>query len=307
MAVTGAQAEIDALIDLRLRAGELRSLRSRRSRAPLTGAHGSRFRGRGVDYQESRAYAPGDDIRNMDWRLTARSGKPFTKVFEEERERPVLLMLDTNPGMYFGSRVRFKSVQAAQLGALLAWHTVAVGDRVGVHAFGGDHSDLRPRGGRPGALRAIRSLAACTAQAEPGTAESLSAGLERARRIARPGTRVVLLTDGASWDERAEGLIARLRRHCDMAMCLISDTLERTPPPPGRYRLEDGTHRVELDMGRTAVRDRWLSHFSAIHERAVSAAGRCGMPWVEVDAAEDPVAPLRRLLAGVERTLRHVA
>ncbi|HRQ63781.1 MAG TPA: DUF58 domain-containing protein [Xanthomonadaceae bacterium] len=303
----GSLADLDALIGLRLRTGELRSARSRRARAPVTGMHGSRFRGRGVDYQESRAYAPGDDIRNMDWRLTARSGRPFTKLFEEERERPVLLMLDTNPCMRFGTRIRFKSVQAAQLGALLAWHTVEAGDRIGFLAFGSDRSDLRPRGGRPGALRSLRALADSSAPAQSLPEESLSQGLDRARRIARPGTRIVLLTDGASWDARSEGLIARLRQHCDFALCLISDTLERTPPPPGLYRLGDGEHQVELDLGRAAVRENWLAHFSGIHQRVVDVAARCGVPWVDVDAAEDPVTPLRRLLAGVERNLRKVA
>lgn len=304
MTARGPIAEIDVLIELRLRAGELRAARSRRARAPLVGVHGSRFRGRGVDYQESRAYAPGDDIRNMDWRLTARSGKPFTKLFEEERERPVLLIVDTNESMRFGSRIRFKSVQAAQVGALMAWHTVNAGDRIGLLAFGCDRSDLRPRGGRPGALRAIRALSHSTRIGSPLDAETLSQGLDRVRRIARPGSRLVLISDGASWDDRTEGLIGRLRQHCDVALCLLSDTLERSAPPPGRYRIGNGVEQIELDLGRTAVRDRWMAHFAAIHARVVEAAGRCGVTWVDVDAAEDPLPPLRRLMAGVERNLR---
>jgi uncharacterized protein (DUF58 family) len=307
MEARGPTAELDALIGLRLRAGELRANRSRRARAPLVGSHGSRFRGRGVDYQESRAYAPGDDIRNMDWRLTARSGKPYTKLFEEERERPLLLVVDTNPSMRFGTRIRFKSVQAAQLGALLAWHTVSAGDRIGLVGFGSDRSDIRPRGGRPGALRTIRALAAGSQPPSLAEAETLSSGLERVRRIARPGSRLLLLTDGASWDEAAEGLLSRLGQHCDIALCLISDTLERTAPPPGRYRLGDAEQQFELDLASGQVRERWLAHFAARHDQVVAAAGRRGLPWIEVDAAEDPLPPLRRLLAGVERNLRKAA
>jgi uncharacterized protein (DUF58 family) len=301
MLLRGAHAGIDDLIALRLRAGELRAARARRARAPLSGSHASRFRGRGVDYQESRAYAPGDDIRNMDWRLTARSGRPFTKLFQEERERPLLLLLDANPSMRFGTRIRFKSVQAAQLGALLAWRTVAEGDRIGLLAFGSDRSDIRPRGGRRGALGVIRALAAATSP-DPGlAAEPLANALERVRRIAHPGTRIVLLTDGACWDARADGLVALLRRHCDVALCLLSDTLERTPPPPGRYRLGEGERRIELDLGSRAVRDAWRAHFDASRARVIEAAARCGMPHLEVDAAEEPLPALRRFLAGAER------
>ncbi|MGB8379607.1 MAG: DUF58 domain-containing protein, partial [Rhodanobacteraceae bacterium] len=97
------------------------NLAVRRSPAQRGGGHVSRWRGRGVDFRESRAYQAGDDIRHMDWRLTARSGKPHTKLFEEEREQALLLALDFNPAMHFGTRVRFKSVQAARAAALLAW------------------------------------------------------------------------------------------------------------------------------------------------------------------------------------------
>jgi uncharacterized protein (DUF58 family) len=116
--------QLETLIALRLRARSLASALARRVSSVPAGAHGSRFRGRGVDYRESRIYQPGDDIRHMDWRVTARSGRPHTKLFEEERERSVLLIVDQNPSLHFGTRVRFKSVQLARAAALVAWATV---------------------------------------------------------------------------------------------------------------------------------------------------------------------------------------
>ena len=124
----------------------------------LAGAYRSRFRGRGVDFVESRNYLPGDDIRNMDWRVTARTGKPHTKIFQEERERPVLVVLDASPSLYFGTRTRLKSVAAGQLAAAVAWASVRRGDRIGAFLLApGAHRELRPTGGRRGAMRVFRS------------------------------------------------------------------------------------------------------------------------------------------------------
>jgi len=131
----GVRVSLDELLSMRLRARRL-ARPSTRVRGSHAATHTSRFRGRGVDYVESRAYQPGDDIRLMDWRLTARSGRPHTKVFQEEREQSILLLVDCNASMHFGSRARFKSVQAARTAALVAWAAVHGGDRVGAIGFG---------------------------------------------------------------------------------------------------------------------------------------------------------------------------
>src|SRR4249920_1083496 len=111
------------LIAMRQHARREEHAASKRVVGSRAATHASRLRGRGVDYAESRGYQPGDDIRQMDWRVTARTGRPHTKMFEEERERSVLLVLNCNPSMRFGTRVRFKSVQAARTAALIAWAT----------------------------------------------------------------------------------------------------------------------------------------------------------------------------------------
>lgn len=122
-----SSAKVDArdLIGLRHEARAL-SLGSRRPVASaLAGPHDSRFRGRGMDYRESRHYQPGDDIRNMDWRVTARAGRPHTKVYQAERERPVVVLADFGATLFFGTRGTFKSVAAARTAALIAWAAVA--------------------------------------------------------------------------------------------------------------------------------------------------------------------------------------
>ena len=147
------------LISLRPRCHALRLPMRQAAASALAGAYRSRFRGRGVDFLESRNYQPGDDIRNMDWRVTARTGKPHTKVFQEERERPVLVVMDASPSLFFGTKTRLKSVAAGQLAAAVAWSAVRRGDRIGGFLFApGKHRELRPAGGRRGAMRMIQGL-----------------------------------------------------------------------------------------------------------------------------------------------------
>ncbi|MDX1654777.1 MAG: DUF58 domain-containing protein, partial [Candidatus Competibacteraceae bacterium] len=178
------------MIRLRLQAPALVG-GTRRALSASAGLHASRFRGRGIDFQESRNYQPGDDIRNMDWRVTARTGRPHTKLYREERERPVILLIDTGPTLFFGTRVAFKSVIAARAAALIGWAAVAAGDRVGASFFGaGPHGELRPLGGRRGALGLIRILADRLQpgdRPEPLPGDGLGAALGRVRRVARPG------------------------------------------------------------------------------------------------------------------------
>jgi uncharacterized protein (DUF58 family) len=133
-------------------------------RAPRRGRHGvtghalSPMRGRGMEYAESREYAIGDDARHIDWRLTARSGRPHTKLFQAERERLTLIVADTAPTLYFGTRVRFKSVQAARAGAIAAWAALRDGDRVAALRGSQREAPIPPAGGPRGALRVLDAL-----------------------------------------------------------------------------------------------------------------------------------------------------
>ncbi len=151
------------LVALRASGERLRPARSQAVRSALAGAHRSRFHGRGMDYRESRHYQPGDDIRNMDWRITARSGHAHVKVFDEERERPVVVLVDFGASLFFASQGVFKSVQAARLAALIGWSAIGHGDRIGALLFTdaaqvSQHQELSPAGGRRGQMRLIRAL-----------------------------------------------------------------------------------------------------------------------------------------------------
>ncbi|MBX3690726.1 DUF58 domain-containing protein [Dokdonella sp.] len=254
----------------------------RRSAAARGGGHASRWRGRGVDFRESRVYQVGDDIRHMDWRVTARSGTPHTKLFEEEREHGLLLMLDFNPGMRFGTRERFKSVQAARAAALLAWIVTDSGDRVGVLGFGGGIRDeVKPAGGRRGCLRVLRALRDWDAAAIAQT-ESLSSALERARRLLRPGMRLVIVSDGFSADAAAWPMLGRFAARHELGCLMVGDAIEYAPPPPGRYALSFGGSRQVLDFTDRGLRAAWSRHFGALRDEMRAGLTRIGARVVEL-------------------------
>jgi uncharacterized protein (DUF58 family) len=233
----GVHISSDELIRLRLRARNFPLDRRLPARSVIAGAHASRFRGRGMDYQESRNYQPGDDIRSMDWRVTARSGQAHVKLYQEERERPVVLMIDLGPGMFFATRGAFKSVIVARAAALLGWAAVANGDRVGALLFNGRHRELRPLGGQRGVLRLIRELVAVTDPVQgtttPASANHLNEALLRLRRVVRPGSLIFILSDFYAIDADTRRHLQRLRQHNDVVACQIVDPLRANRPRPG--------------------------------------------------------------------------
>jgi len=297
----GTHVALDELIALSALAHGA-SLARRRTAALRSGTSSSRWRGRGVDFRESRIYQAGDEIRHMDWRVTARSGKPHTKLFEEEREQGLLLALDLNPGMRFGTRVRFKSVQAARAAALLAWMAAAAGDRVGALGFGGGiDGEVKPAGGRRGVLHVLRALRDWDAVADTALQSPLSRALVRVRRLLRPGMRLVLLSDGFSTDAEATMLLPQLAARHEITIVMLRDVLEVAAPPPGRYALHLGAARRILDFSDERVRGSWTERFSASRARLSEQARKLGLRVIELDAHAD----LRRALAPLLARSRH--
>ncbi len=298
----GIRVTKETLIGLRRQARALSLPLSRPAASPLTGRHLSRFRGRGMDYQESRHYQPGDDIRNMDWRVTARAGAPHSKLFQEERERPVVLLMELGPSMFFGTRGVFKSVQAARVAALLGWAAVADGNRIGALLFDGEHRELSPTGGRRGMLRLIRALIAYTDPAhgrdDAAPAIGLSAALERLRRVTRPGSLVFLVSDFFSVDTETARHLRYLRRHNDLVALHIADPLELAPPPAGRYGISDGHRTSILDTRSRQVSRHYADYLARHHARMEELARQARIPLLRLSTAEDPLRVLRAGLHG---------
>jgi uncharacterized protein (DUF58 family) len=243
-------------------------------RPPKRGRHGvsghalSPLRGRGMEYAESREYAIGDDARHIDWRLTARSGKPHTKLFQAERERLTLIVADTAPALYFGTRVRFKSVQAARAGAIAAWAAVRDGDRIAALRGSIKEAPVPPAAGPRGALRVLDALVRWYMQ-PPADDAGLTVALEHARRLLRPGSRLVLLADPASVAEVPPQRWPALTMHNEVIVLLLSDPLERDPPQAA-LPFQSAQHRLELDLATATQRQRWRNEFVAPIEAALA-------------------------------------
>jgi len=215
------------------------------------GSHRSRGRGRGMDFADVRNYQSGDEIRHMEWRSTARTGRPHIKLYEEERERPVVILTDFNPSMYFGTRVAFKSLIAAQLASLIAWKANATGDRVGGLIFSSNaHHEFMPKSRDAGILPLLASLAQYTAlheQQHKDKPQALYDALLRLKRVTKPGSLIVLISDFYTMNEAAEQHLSRLRNHKDILAYHICDPLELRAPIPGLYPMTDGLKTLHLD------------------------------------------------------------
>jgi len=290
----GTAVSLRRLIGLRAQAAAL-SLRPKgRVLALRAGAHLSPFRGRGMEFDETRVYQPGDDVRNMDWRVTARSTRPHVKLFREERERPVWLLVDQGASMRFGTRVEFKSVVAAEAAALIAWAAVDRGDRVGALVFHeGGHRELRPAPRTHGVLPVLRALAGDREVRPNGATPTLDRTLQRLVRIARPGSLVILLSDFAGLGSAAEPLLARIAAHCETVLVHIYDALEADPPPPGRYPVSDGRHVLVLDTAPAGWREAYRQQFRARQEHLRELCRRYALHFLSLRTDE----PIRDTLA----------
>ncbi|MGA7297720.1 MAG: DUF58 domain-containing protein [Rhodanobacteraceae bacterium] len=290
-----AHPSLDELLALRHQVPRMRAGLGARS-APA-GQHLSHLHARGVDYAESRIYQPGDDIRVMDWRVTARTGKPHTKLFLEERERDLLVLLDLNSGMRFGTRKRFKSVQAIRAAALAAWTSAAVGDRAGALVFGPQSSWIRPRAGTRGVLALLRDMLRVDATASDSSdVRVLSSALDQASRCLHSGSRIVLISDGFSCDADAQARLARMRQKADVAILGVADPLEMQTPSVRTLAVESEGQRVQLQLDDHESRNAFQAAMRRGRRQLDQCARQCGIRPVWIDTTSDLHLVMRQLL-----------
>ncbi|RTR36816.1 DUF58 domain-containing protein [Shewanella canadensis] len=244
-----------------------RALPEKRSkaRASLSGDRASLIKGRGMEFAEVRHYQAGDDVRTIDWRVTARTGKAHTKLFVEERERPILILLDLSHSLYFGSSLLLQSVQAAHLATTLGWSAIFHGDRLGaLIATEQEHLELKPRSRQQGILQLISGIESLHKkqlsqisehQSEP---EHIFKACQRLRRIAKPGSLIWIISDGSNFNDACLAPLSDLKRHCDMGAFLITDPLRQgTLALPKQFQLPVKEGNKELTLNRGGY-DAWL-------------------------------------------------
>ena len=270
------------------------------------GANRSIFLGRGMEVDEVRAYQPGDDIRAIDWRVTARTGAMHTKLFHEERARPVFILSDLRSNMQFGSRRQFKSVLAAGIGARLAWTAVDGGDRVG--GFLSTPLGIRnfpARGSMSSALEFLKAMAKATElNSEHQDEAPLHKTIDRLRQVSRPGTLVFIISDFVDFDEQTERAIRRLALHAHVTNIMIYDPLEASLPVQDGLRISDGSAVSSIgSIGKNVLLDH-SRQFADRRERIETMCRKRGMAFHAVAThqdADDVLRP-RRLAPVPDRT-----
>ena len=266
-----------------------------------TGAYVSRFRGRGMEFDESRPYQPGDDPRSIDWRVTARSTTAYTKLFREERERPVLIALDLRSTMHFATQGCFKSVNASRTAALIAWAAHHRGDRLGGLIFGDTtHRELKPRLGRRAALRFVHELVEhpdwTRRETEPSGTDPLTQAMSALRRVARPGSLIVVISDFAGFDRAAQSYLSSVAHHNEVLAVFLNDPLERELPPPGRYRIVSPDDELAIDTYAAPARRDYEHAFDERLQTLEKFCQRYNIHLMPMSTDDDPVSTLQTAL-----------
>ncbi|MEA3409109.1 MAG: DUF58 domain-containing protein [Candidatus Eisenbacteria bacterium] len=298
----GVYADLDDLIRLQFKARGFGFLPRQPVHSILSGRYASRIRGRGFDFEEIRRYLPGDDVRSIDWKVTARMRKPHTRVFTEERDRPTLLLVDQRIGMFFGTRVRMKSVVAAEAAALAAWRVVDAGDRVGALVFN-DSSivEVRPHRSEARVMRILEAVVemnhalSVNSDATPNL-DILNRVLDQAVRLAKHDYLVVVISDFDGADEETRRHFIRIAAHNDLLGVLVHDPSATEIPSAGDMVVTDGELQVQLRLGSERVRKSVESMASGRMSQLLGWQREIGVPMLPINTVEDVAEQVRSLM-----------
>lgn len=298
----GIYVSVDRLVALEGRARDLTFVQKARSHQQLAGRMRSSLRGRGLTFEELREYLPGDDIRTIDWRVTARTSKPVVRIYGEEKERPALIVVDQRTNMFFGSRRAMKSVAAAEVAALCAWRVLGSGDRVGGFVFNDAEIDqLRPHRSRQAVIGFADKIAAqnrkLTADFDgsPSPAQ-LDRVLSHVASIAHHDHLIVVISDFDGHSAATRNMLLRLSESNDVICILIYDPFMLELPRSGDIVVSGGALQAELSFRQANVRDA-ITDFATARGRELRAwQMELGLPMLPVSAAEETAPQLRRLL-----------
>ncbi|MBJ6137454.1 DUF58 domain-containing protein [Marinobacter litoralis] len=293
-------ATLQDLVRLQADARALKLPSARQIHSRQAGMRQSRQRGRGMTFAEVRQYQPGDDIRSIDWRVTARRQSPHTKLFEEERERPVLLIADLGPTLFFASTGAYKQARCAQITALLAWLALMAGDQVGGLVF--NHQELevlRPARRKKSLLRLLDTMA--RQQHQPGIAPNpaipegpdLNKALSEARRVAHTGSRIFIVSDFMNVSNETTTLLGALARHNSVSALRIMDPLEKELPRSGQFAVAGPEGPVWFDAANPNFQKAWQAKISSHEQQLADCFRTSGVQASTIMTQEDPAEALR--------------
>ena len=295
---------LHALVRLRYGSEGFNYLPRQPVRSMLSGRRRSRLRGRGLDFDELRHYRPGDDIRTMDWRVTNRTGKPHVRVYTEERDRPVIAVVDQRLPMFFGSQKKMKSVVAAEVAALTAWRVLAVGDRIGAILFNDSHTlEARPTRNERKVMGWLGDLTVMNndlsvAPNRSSNPQGLAQALQLLERSIGHDYLVVLISDFYGWDENTIKTIRRISQHNDIICSLVFDPLERDISNANSLVVSDGKFQLEIDPARQGLGEKFEASFQSSVALVQKELKRHQIPVLPVNTSSPVTEQVREKLGG---------
>ena len=284
------------LTQLRMLAKRLRLASLPQIHGMLAGGHASKQKGRGLDLDQLRQYLPGDDIRTIDWRVTARTQTPHTRVYKEERERPVVIVCDQRTPMAFGSQRSFKSVVAAQCASIIAWAALDHGDRVGAFILGDDDvKDFSPKQRSQHVLQILRSINDFNHRLKQHKTvkNSLSDCLKKLHKGVKPGTSIYIISDFFDLSEHDKAALFNLKRHNHVVALQVYDALERKMPPPGMYAVTDGINEGFLDTQSKQSQSAYQEAVNVFQQGIEQTFKQLAINHHQIDASDIPYMALK--------------
>ncbi len=288
----GVYVSVQHLLDLRYLAKDATLENTRRSSAISEGDSKTHFRGRGMEFSEVRPYQPGDDVRNIDWRVTARTTQTYTKLFQEERERPVFIVVDQRCPMFFGSQHVFKSFAAAELASVISWIALKNNDRIGTLIFNDiEQSDLRAKRGKHALLAFInklhqfnQALSSPNARASKVTLKDIFTDI---RRVAKPGSSIYFLSDFHDFDASCEESLVMLSRHTDVSLLSLFDPLEKTLPNNRELTISNSEDRLTIGTNVEQFSQKFAVDFESLQKRITRSCINAGARFISIDCGID--------------------
>lgn len=273
--------KLDELLELRHMAHAIGLSSRHKVSSQLGGNYATHFHGQGMEFDEVRAYRQGDDIRNIDWRVTARTGDPHLKVFQEERQREVLLCVDRSPGMHFGTRGTFKLVQAARVAALLGWSAHGNNDLVGGLIFGDADNNLpyfRPRSDARSIWQLLKALSTSPVPNHVAKEHMLDETLQVLQRTIKTGALIFLIADFAQQHQNLHHRLLQLRRHHQVVLIPVDDPADYELPEMGLLNLGsvDG-RKLQVDSRQKGAIEKYRHEWQQQRDALMKWAGGLGI------------------------------
>ncbi len=299
----GVYAALPELLRLQHQAHGYTLLPRQPAHSILSGQHASKLRGRGLDFSELKPYQPGDDTRTIDWKATSRSQfqKPYARAFNEERQRPALLVVDQRQNMFFGSRLNFKSVTAAHIAAAALWRVLKQKDAIGAIVFSdNDIRCIRPQRSNDTAMQILRAIVDLNNKLSWNSGQApdpaaLNQALAKAAQLATHDYLVLQITDGFGISDETRKLNNAIAQHNDLIFTYIYDPLELDLPTAPGLTITDGIRQMNIDA-TSAQREKFKSDHQQLAEQIKRFWSGRQIPVLPISAAEPPLPQIRKLL-----------